>query len=152
MVVLLSSIINFVIAFALFTGFLLLFGHFPGGVYLALLPVLLLQLMFSLGLGLSLGVLNVFFRDVGQLFGIILQFWFWFTPIVYVPEVLPEVLHRWLWLNPLATLVRAYQDIIVKGIMPDWPSLWFPALLGVIFCLLGLYLYKKNAGEMVDEL
>ena len=41
------------------------------------------SLNFAIGLGMVLGVLNVFFRDVGQLFGVVLQFWFWLTPIVY---------------------------------------------------------------------
>jgi lipopolysaccharide transport system permease protein len=50
---------------------------------LALIPLLLVQVIFAAGLGMILGILNVFFRDVGQMFGICLQFWFWLTPIVY---------------------------------------------------------------------
>jgi len=55
----------------------------PGWAALALIPLLALQLLFTLGLGIFLGTLNVFFRDVGQLTGVVLQFWFWLTPIVY---------------------------------------------------------------------
>ena len=78
-----NAALNFGIVFALFTLFLIASGNFPGLPYLALLPVLAVQVLFAIGLGISLGVLNVFFRDVGQFFGIFLQFWFWLTPIVY---------------------------------------------------------------------
>ena len=69
--------LNFAIVFGLFTVFLIISGNFPGWVYLALIPVLTIQVIFAIGLGIILGVLNVFFRDVGQFFGIFLQFWFW---------------------------------------------------------------------------
>lgn len=82
-IVLLNAGINFAIILGLFLGFLLITGRLPGMALLALVPLLILQVMFAAGLGMILGVLNVFFRDVGQFFGICLQFWFWLTPIVY---------------------------------------------------------------------
>ena len=89
LVVTLNALTNFAIIFILFLLFLLFSGQFPGLVVLAALPLLLLQTAFALALGLILGVLNVFFRDVGQLFGILLQFWFWLTPIVYPASIIP---------------------------------------------------------------
>lgn len=57
---------------------------------MALIPLLTVLVLFAVGLGVTLGVLNVFFRDVGQFFGIFLSFWFWLTPIVYSPSILPQ--------------------------------------------------------------
>ena len=151
-IVVLNAIINFSIGFSLFIGFLLISGNFPGWPSLAVIPILLIQLLFSVGLGMILGVLNVFFRDVGQLYGVVLQFWFWFTPIVYSSAILPEKLRTLLWLNPLASIIGAYQRIFVQGQLPDWQSLLFPAILGIVFCLFGLRLYKRCSGDMVDEL
>ncbi|HDS16968.1 MAG TPA: ABC transporter permease [Proteobacteria bacterium] len=151
-IVLASALINFAIGFSLFVGFLLLSGNFPGWSFLAVIPVLGLQLFMAIGLGVILGVLNVFFRDVGQLYGVVLQFWFWFTPIVYSPAILPERLKTWLCLNPLAAIMNAYQGIFVEGLAPQWGSLIYPALLGIIFCLCGLRLYRRCSGDMVDEL
>jgi lipopolysaccharide transport system permease protein len=88
-IVVLNACVNFGIIFGLFTLFLVISGTFPGWVYLAIFPVLLIQILFAIGLGMILGVLNVFFRDVGQFFSILLQFWFWFTPIVYPVTTLP---------------------------------------------------------------
>ena len=151
-IVVLSALINFAIGFTLFVGFLLISGNFPGWVFIAVIPVLLLQVIFSIGLGIILGILNVFFRDVGHLYGVILQFWFWFTPIVYSPVILPEKLRDLLWLNPLGSIMNAYQGLFVEGQMPEWSSLLFPSVLGILFCLFGLHLYKRCSGDMVDEL
>jgi len=144
--------LNFVIVFGLFLAFLVVSGNFPGWVVLAVLPVVALQIAFAMGLGMVLGVLHVFFRDVGQFFGIFLQFWFWLTPIVYPVTILPESITSFMVLNPMASVMAAYQGILVNQQWPHWASLLPTALLSAAFCLLGLHLFKKNVGEMVDEL
>lgn len=147
-----SAVVNFAIVFGLFTAFLVATGNFPGVAYAALLPVLAIHIAFALGLGICLGVLNVFFRDVGQFFGIFLQFWFWLTPIVYPPSVVPEAWRPVLELNPLAQLARAYQGILVAGQWPHWQSLWPVSVIALLLCALALRLFRKRSGEMVDEL
>lgn len=147
-----NALLNFCIIFGLFTLFLLVTGNFPGWPFLALVPVLGVMVAFGLGLGIVLGVLNVFFRDVGYAFGIFLQFWFWLTPIVYSPTILPERLQPLIHLNPMASIVLACQAILVKGEWPDWASLWPISLLAVVLCTFGLRLFRRRAGEIVDEL
>ena len=147
-----TAVLNFGIVFGLFTLFLVVSGNFPGWAYLALLPLLAIQVCFAVGIGISLGVLNVFFRDVGQLFAIFVQFWFWLTPIVYPVNALPEVVKPWLALNPMAGLMAAYQNVLVFDKWPDWSSLWPICIMSILLCLLGLRLFRKHAGEMVDEL
>ncbi|AKU24023.1 ABC transporter permease [Massilia sp. NR 4-1] len=151
-IVVLNACVNFAIIFGLFTAFLLVSGNFPGWVFLAVVPVLALQILFAIGLGMTLGVLNVFFRDVGQFFAILLQFWFWFTPIVYPASTLPEPVRALLVWNPMSGVIAAYQDVLVHGALPHWRALLPVAVLGLLFCALGLHLFRKRAGEMVDEL
>jgi lipopolysaccharide transport system permease protein len=151
-IVVLNALVNFAIIFGLFIAFLILSGNFPGWVFLAIVPVLLLQILFSIGLGMVLGVLNVFFRDVGQFFTILLQFWFWFTPIVYTVTALPEQMRQWLMWNPMAAVIMSYQAILLHHQAPDWASLLPVTLAGLAFCALGLMLFRRHAGEMVDEL
>ena len=107
--------LNFVIIFGLFTLFLILSGNFPGLTFLAVFPLLFVLVLFAIGLGITLGVLNVFFRDVGQFFGIFLNFWFWLTPIVYNVSILNERLRALLAWNPMAPLVGAFQGILVSS-------------------------------------
>jgi len=151
-IVVVNAGINFAIIFGLFSAFLLITGNFPGWAYLALIPLLVIQVAFAIGLGITLGVLNVFFRDVGQLFGVVLQFWFWFTPIIYPVTILPESVRSLMAFNPMADLMTAYQAILVKGQWPEWQSLWLVTLLAALLCGLGIRLFRKHVGEMVDEL
>jgi lipopolysaccharide transport system permease protein len=147
-----SATLNFLIIFGLFTLFLLMTGNFPGWSYLGMIPVLIVQILFAAGLGLSLGILNVFFRDVGQFFAVFIQFWFWLTPIIYPITILPENIRALIYLNPMTHLIGAYQNILVRHAWPDWLALWPLALISGLLCLWSLYLFRRRAGEIVDEL
>ena len=150
--VVVNAALNFVIIFGLFSGFLVLSGNFPGWPFFAMFPLLAILVAFAIGLGITLGVLNVFFRDVGQLFGIFLQFWFWLTPIVYPVSILPERLQALMRLNPMACLIDAFQEVLVGAEWPNWYDLWPVTLLAIVLCLLGFRLFRRHAGEIVDEL
>ncbi|WP_322091645.1 ABC transporter permease [Paraburkholderia bannensis] len=151
-IVVVNALVNFAIVFGLFTLFLLVTGNFPGLAFFAIIPLLVLLTLFAIGLGITLGVLNVFFRDVGQFFGIVLNFWFWLTPIVYSIDILPQSVQPGMRFNPMANLIEAFQGVMMQGRWPDWSQLWLVAVLGVGFCLIGFSLFRKHAGEMVDEL
>jgi len=150
--VVINAIVNFAIVFGLFTGFLLLTGNFPGFAYLALVPIIALLVLFAIGLGVLLGVLNVFFRDVGQFFGIFVTFWFWLTPIVYPITILPESGQHLMGYNPMTPVLGAVQGILVQGAWPNWTSLAYPFVLALALFALGWRLFRKRAGELVDEL
>ncbi|WMQ73327.1 MAG: hypothetical protein GPOALKHO_000345 [Sodalis sp.] len=111
------SFINFLIIFAIFVLFMVISGTSPGWIFFAIVPVLLVQVMFTVGLGIILGVMNVFVRDVGQFVVILLQFWFWFTPILYAAHTLSGyALIQWrLWWSHIKILLEHH--------MPDWLAL-----------------------------
>lgn len=148
----LSSLINFGILLAVYLIFLAVVGHWPGWVLLAVIPLLILQLLFALGFGIFLGTLNVFFRDVGQLMGIVLQFWFWLTPIVYTWTALPAGVQAVLKFNPMQPLILAYQGIFLDRLWPNFFDLWPLVLLTLFFLLLGAHFFLSRVGELVDEL
>lgn len=151
-IVTVSALLNFVIVFGLYVAFLALIGHWPGWALMAVLPLLALQILFALGLGIFLGTLNVFFRDVGQLTGVVLQFWFWLTPIVYTFSALPPQARALLKLNPMQPLMAAYQTVFLDKAMPDFLSL-LPLLAITAFLLaLSARFFLSRVGELVDEL
>ena len=150
--VVINACINFAIIFGLFSVFLILSNNFPGWVFFTLFPLLAIQLLFSIGLGICLGVLNVFFRDVGQFFNIFLQFWFWFTPIVYPVSILPDFMRTLLYYNPMTSLITSYQNIFVYQQAPNWSSLLPVLTASFVLCWVGLKLYQNHSSEMVDEL
>lgn len=151
-IVTVSALINFGIVFALYLAFLALIGHWAGVALLAVLPLLALQILFALGLGVFLGTLNVFFRDVGQLTGVVLQFWFWLTPIVYTLPALPPQVRSLVALNPMQPLMAAYQQIFLDKTLPAFGPLLPLLMLTAGFLLLGAYFFQARVGELVDEL
>lgn len=151
-IVVLNAGINFVISFGLFICFLIVTDRFPGLVILGLPPVLMIQVALAIGLGVLLGIMNVFFRDVGQFVGIILQFWFWFTPIIYPLSILPESIRPLTALNPIIPVVTAYQTILLYGKWPEWSTLFSSVIIAAVVCFFAIGLYRRRAGEMVDEI
>jgi lipopolysaccharide transport system permease protein len=151
-IVVINALLNFGIVFGLFSLFLLVTGNFPGWTFLGVFPVLIILVLFAIGLGITAGVLNVFFRDVGQFFTIFLQFWFWLTPIVYSADMLPERLRPLFLLNPMSSLMVAFQTILVMGQWPNWETLYPITILAILLCAIGYGLFRNHSGEMVDEL
>jgi lipopolysaccharide transport system permease protein len=151
-IVVATALLNFTIVLGIFTIFLIVSGNFPGTAYFSIFPVMAVQIAFSIGLGVSLGVINVFFRDVGHFFGICLQFWFWLTPIVYSVNILPEKARTLIEFNPMTSILAAYQNALVLGEWPDWQKLSIVALLSILLCVTAVHLFRKHSGDMVDEL
>ncbi|WP_114416408.1 ABC transporter permease [Marinospirillum perlucidum] len=147
-----TALVNFSIILALFLIFLIVTGNFPGWNLWAVIPLLMLQVLFSVGLAITVGVLNVFFRDVGQAIGVILQFWFWLTPIVYPISILPEAMQNLISYNPMVGLMAGYQTVFVTGEQPEWSRLLPIIILTCFFIYTGMRLFKKHSAEMVDEL
>lgn len=139
----------------LFISMLAIFGavgHSASAALFWLPGLVLINIAFSLGVGLTLGVLNVFLRDIGQIVPVVLQFMFWFTPIAYMTQIIPERYQPWLVLNPLIPLVTAYHEVIVYNRVPDVASLATTALIAGISLLLALVLFRRASPEMVDLL
>ena len=151
-IVALSGLTNFGVIFALFLGFLVIIGSFPGAAVLAIVPVLVIVIAFALGLGVLLGTINVFYRDVGQVAGLLLNFWFWLNPIVYPARAVPDWLASTLQWNPMWPLVSFAQTLFLDGKIPDWGPLAYPAGVALVLVALGLHAFRALSGEIVDEL
>ena len=152
MIVLGSAWLNFGIIFSIFLTFLAFSGNFPGWSVITIVPVLVLETALAASLGIILGVLNVFFRDVTQITSIVLQFWFWLTPIVYTQSILPANVLPLVNMNPMSTFASSYQGIIMHGTQPQWSSFLPLMLATVILSALAILLFRARVGEMVDEL
>jgi lipopolysaccharide transport system permease protein len=115
---------------------------------LLLLPVYALLLgMFAVGLGWICASLQVYLRDTAQVLGVVLTFWFWFTPIFISEDRIPENLRFLLAANPLAFAVRGYRDALLTYRMPDLQGLAIFALYAAgMFCVGGLFFRHMKRG------
>jgi lipopolysaccharide transport system permease protein len=147
-----SALVNHLL---LFLAMLLIFaalGHVPGAALLWLPLLSAATVALALGLGLALGVLNVFTRDIGQVVPVALQFIYWFTPIVYMADIIPPQYRGWLVLNPLLPIVTGYHDILLCDRAPDVAALARSCVLAAVLLALALALFRKASPEMVDQL
>lgn len=114
-----SEFVIYVISMALFAIFLFAIGHPITWNWLWLIPVLMLLLGFSYGLGIVVGMLEVFIPDLRRFVPILLQIGFWVTPIVYTIDILPASMQAIQSGNPMAPALASVQRIVVYGQPPQ---------------------------------
>lgn len=146
--VLLNNALLFVAILAVFAAL----GHIPGVMILWLPLLVLITMALGTGVGLILGIFNVFIRDIGQIVPVVLQALFWLTPIVYSEQILPERYREWFALNPLHPLVTSYQNVLVFDRTPAWEGLTGLVLTSAIALVFALFLFRKASAELVDAL
>ncbi len=121
---------------------------------LVLLPLVWLpQLLLTAGLGYLAAGLTVFIRDIPQTLGVILNLWFYVTPLVYPVKQIPEQWRGWIfWLNPMAAIAEVYRDLILVGEVQhaaEWGVAF--AISAIIFCC-GFLVYKRLRPAFADVL
>jgi lipopolysaccharide transport system permease protein len=114
---------------------------FPAG-WLFLPAILLVQVVLTLGLGFALAAANVFYRDVQSLLTLVIQLWFYASPIIYPVTAVPENLRPFYLLNPMAGVIEAYRDVLLNGQFPG-SYLWESAIISLVVFVLGYWFFKK---------
>ena len=147
-----SNLLNNALLFISMLGIFALLGHHFSIAMLWLMPLTVILTGFALGIGLALGVTNVFVRDLGHAVPILLQVWFWFTPIVYPATIIPEDYRHWMAFNPIYHFTTAYQDILVYGRPPEVGGIVIIGVSSLLLLLLSLFLFRRSSEEMVDVL
>ena len=136
----------------MFFGFLIGF-HYPfSWVFLFLPFVIFFQTLFILGIGLLLAAANLFFRDVQHLLTLILMLWMYLTPVIYPPELVPERFHWVFIVNPMATFVNMYRDMLLYQRIPDLLQWVVAGTAGIVFFALGYLVFKKVEPYFADNL
>ena len=132
----LSSMVNVFFSFIAFLVVFIIMGEtFNWTFFLIPIPIIL-TLAFSLGVGMILSSLAVFFRDLTYIYGIGTQLLFFLTPIMYHPDILPERVYFLIHLNPLFHYVSYFRSLALAGTLP---SLW-TNIMCIGFALLALSL------------
>lgn len=149
--VLLSNLVTHLIGLALFILVLLAAGLLSWS--LLWLPLYVAGLMIlCLGLGWLAAALQVFLRDTAQILSVLLVFWFWFTPVFYSLDQVPERYRFLLGLNPLSMVVHGYRSCLLEGRHPDWVGLGMLWLMAVCAFVVGGLVFRSTKREFVDVL
>ena len=163
----LSSLVNFLLSFVVLFVLILAF-RVPITVWLAYLPlIMLVQVAFTTGIALILATLNVFYRDTGVIMEVIMQAWFFLTPVFYPITLLPEWREVWgvavpirrltYILNPMASIIASYRSVLygfTNGSPPAPPALDFfsrTILTSVVFLLAGYCFFARYSRRFAEE-
>ena len=145
-----SESITFFVTMGIFLILLLISGYGVNRLILFVPVLYLIQQLFAYSLGFFIGIFVVFIRDLKEVINIIFQFWFWFTPIVYLYDILPEFVKEIMVLNPAFTFVHAYQNIFIYNEVPNLNSLMYLALLAVGILLISRFIFKRLEKDIRD--
>lgn len=158
----LSQLVNFLLAFiVLFAALLVFQANFSP--WLWTLPlVLLIQTVFTLGIALVLSTLNVFYRDTAMIMDVVMLAWFFLTPVFYSTNILPQSVtllgvtvnpQRLLFiLNPMASLVNIYRDLLYWGYRTDLDFFVRTAITAVLVFAFGFWFFHRYADRFGEEL
>ncbi len=147
--IVLSEAITFIISFFIFLIYYIFFLNFDvGGIQiLFLLLIFFLQQLLGFSVGIILAILNVFFRDIKEFALIFVNFWFWLTPIVWVPSIAPE------WLietqnnfNPAFWFISAYRQLFVYSDIISFEHL---ILLSLFAC--GIFIFALSSLKFLEK-
>jgi len=147
---LLARLADFGISLILLVVLVIVYGIPVSPLGLLFLPIIfLIQLALILGLGIGSAALNVFYRDVDPLLRLIIQIWFYASPILYPVSLVPE---KWQWLyflNPMAGIIAAYRDVLIYNTMPG-DYLLPAALISFGILALGYWFFKRVEFQFAD--
>ncbi len=144
--------VQFLLSLPIIAVVVVLSGERPSPVWLIGIPVLgLVQLALMMGVVLFISSLDVFFRDLEHLVEVLLQLWFYVTPVIYPLAIVPERWEIYLRLNPMTPVIEGWRELFTHNTMPAgelWPALLFAAAAVAV----GAFTFQRTQGSFADAL
>lgn len=143
-----SGVVNLIFALVPLFALLLVTGH-PLTPSLLFLPVaILIAALFTLGAGLLLSPLAVFFSDVVELIGVMLTLLMYLTPVIYPQEIVPQHLRWIVRFNPIRSILEVFRDPIYRNKIPPLSHLSVSIAIAVIALALGAWLFRRSSDRI----
>jgi ABC-2 type transport system permease protein len=148
-----ANVVFHMIEMGLLLVALLAFGNWRAIVYLPFVVLLtLLMCLFSLGFGLMLSAINVYFRDVQHFMGILFLAWLYLTPIIYPITYVPARYQTLLKINPMTDATLSYRAAWYDGTHPGWLELLYFAAWAIGMMVVGWIVFNRLEAGLAEEL
>lgn len=145
-----AELATFLLSLVPFFGLMVFFGlRFSMETFL-LIPAIFVFALFAFGVGLLLCTLNVFFRDIALLWNTLSPAIFYFTPIAYSANLIPEKYLSVLQFNPLYHYINLMRDILYNNTTPSLQLWGITTGMAVVFTLIGLAVYNRLKRNFVS--
>lgn len=148
--IIITEMFLFALSISLGIVFLLMVDQPVTSTFLWMIPIMISQTVFAFSIGVILSLFTPFFKDLKEAVPIVIQLWFWMTPIIYMKEMIANKYPFLLKYNPFYYFSHVYQDIFLYSKSPSLTSLAVISVMTVISLLLAGYLYKKMIGTIKD--
>ena len=146
----LAGVVDFVLAFAVLLGMMLVYGITPTANVVWLPLLLLLALVTSLGVGLWLSAMNVKFRDVRYTVPFLVQFWLFATPIAYPSSLLAEPWRTLYGINPMVGVVEGFRWALLGVDTAPGPTIIVSAIVAVALLVSGAFYFRRLEKSFAD--
>ena len=150
--IVLSESITFLITLVIFVGFLIITGQKLSTAMLILPFVYVVQQVLAFAIGFILAQLVVFIRDLKEFTAILMQLWFWFTPIVYVVSIVPSSLSEIIVYNPAYQIINIWQQVFVYHTIPDMTGILVVTITAHILMFAAFLMYRVLEKDIRDFL
>jgi len=111
------------------------------------IPILFLA-MFALGIGLLISTMAIYYADIAEMYQIFLTAWMYLSPVIWSPEILPEVYRLWITkLNPMYYLIELFRTPIIYGQVPDIKLLLISGGIATITLFAGWMFFTSKSDE-----
>jgi lipopolysaccharide transport system permease protein len=146
-----TSLIDFAIAFLLMFGLYFFYGYYPSWQILILPAFLVLAFITSMGVGLWLTALNVKYRDFRFIVPFIVQFGLYISPVGFNSTIVPEKYRLLYSLNPMTGVIDGFRWCLLRGDqVMYWPGMAVSVCVSVFFMWLGIYQFRKMEKKFAD--
>jgi ABC-type polysaccharide/polyol phosphate export permease len=147
-----NNMVHFLLSIPILLLFILASGERPSPVWLVGIPLLtLVQLVLLMGIVLLVASVDVFFRDLEHLTEVLLNLWFYVTPILYPLEMVPDRLKPLIFINPLSPLIEAWRKLFIENTLPG-PELWVSIAFAAAAVSVGAGVFRRLEGSFADAL
>ena len=121
------------------------------GLPLLILPIVIIcQFFLSSGIALFLAALQVFYRDTVQIVMNLMTFLFFSMPVMYFSSQIPPKLRHLVYLNPVAYLMKNYQDMFYYNMFPKWSFFILLIIISVLAYILGRAFFYSKKDEFAE--
>ena len=147
-----TAFVNFIYSFITLVVIMIYFKIEITWRVVLVIPVITLVLLFSLGIGLILSIVYVFFADIKHLYEILLVLWMYMSAIFYPAEALPESAQRVLHYNPMFLAIDISRSVLQYGQLPateEWMKLAFFTLVSFLF---GIWVFMEYEGKVMRKI
>ena len=143
---------QFILTLPVLIIFIFVGGIHPKPIWLVGIPFLvLLQFALTVGIGLLVSVLNVFFRDIAPLVDVTLTMLFYASAVIFPLEKVPAGIRPFLLINPLTSLMEGWRAVLLDGTLPG-RDIWSAVGLSITALIAGTIIFRSLERHVADAL